>query len=269
MRTFALSSILLVGLSIPTLAADTEKLQSALGHLPESILASPRADLAHFVDLTVLYPDSGDEFSPKRLARARLASLMRPLEAFRAAGPQNWVAKAGTSLASVQFFLSHGRQPEQVIVWGLESKAAAAELAQTLRERDFEPLDNGVIGNGEPLVMNPAQRDIGNPWRSKVGAASFVKEQGPSILQAGIPELVTSSRNVSGGGAASQILSTALHGFTGVADGQTILQAVLVSPVLGMKGLDPSSVFSETKSVAELQSRLAEQVKNSGQGLPP
>ena len=268
MRVLATSAALVLAAANPVAAADTAALQTALGHVPEAVLTSPQPELAQFIDMSVLRGLAGTDLRPRLLDRARVGRSIRALEALAIAGPQVWSEKAGIAVDEVNYFLGFGQVPQTMTIWGLGSEAAAATLMTALGDRDFVPADGAILGNGEPMAMDPAKRDPASPWRSMIGAASFVAQDGDVIVQGPAPEAVTMYGRMTPA-ADNPIVATALAGLADIGGREPIVQAILVSPVIGLGGTDRAALMTPSLDLDAIRDKLLAQVEAGGDGLPP
>lgn len=268
MRAAALSAVLIIAAGNPAGAAEIDSLQKALGHLPEAVLTSPQPELAQFVDMGVLRDLAGAEVTPRSLDRARLGRSIRAIEALGIAGPQAWSERAGIAVDEVDFFLGFGQPPQTMTIWGLESEAVAETLMIALGDRDFAPADRDTLGNGEPMAMDPTKRDPASPWRSMVGSASFVRQDGNAIVQGPAPEAVAALAGMAGA-ADTAIVATALAGLSEAGGSAPIVQAMLVSPAIGLGGLDPAALMTPSTDLEAMKEALLQQVEAAGDGIPP
>lgn len=268
MRSLTISVALVLAAAIPVGAADTAALRMALGQMPQAVLTSPYAELAQFVDMRVVRRLSGVDLTPRSLDRARLAGSIRALEALGIAGPQAWSEKAGIALGEVDYFLGFGQAPRTVTIWGLGNEAAAETLIIALGERGFVPVDGDILGNGEPMAMDPAKRDPATPWRSMIGAASFVARDESVIIQGSAPEAIAAQAGLVGA-ADHPIVATALAGLAETAGSEPVVQAMLVSPIIGMDGFDPAALMTPSQDLDAAWDNLLAQFEAGGDGLPP
>jgi hypothetical protein len=268
MRILAISAAQVLAAANPVAAADTAALQAALGQMPQAVLNSPHPELAQFVDMGVLRDLSGAEVTPRSLDRVRLGRSIRALEALGVAGPEAWSEKAGIAADKVAYFLGFGQTPRTMTIWGLGSEAAAATLMTALGDRDFVPADGAILGNGEPMAMDPAKRDPASPWRSMIGAASFVAQDGNVIIQGPAPEAVAAHTELIAA-ADHPIVATALAGLAETAGSEPIVQAMLISPLIGIGGFDRATLMTPSLDMDAMMDKLLAQVEAAGDGLPP
>lgn len=268
MRILAISAALVLAAANPVSAAETAALQTALGQMPQAVLSSPHPELAQFVDMGVLRHLSGAELTRRSLDRVRLGRSIRALEALGVAGPEAWSEKAGIAADEVAYFLGFGQAPRTITIWGLKSEAAAEALVIDLGERDFAPVDGDILGNGEPMAMDPAKRDPASPWRSMIGAASFVAQDGNVIVQGPAPEAVAAHAELIAA-ADHPIVATALAGLAETAASEPIVQAMLISPLIGIGGFDRATLMTPSLDMAAMMGEQRAQVEAAGDGLPP
>lgn len=274
-RLFAAAAM--AGLSTAASAQDsTANLREGLGILPETILSDPVPDLALFVDMSVVSDLAGAPPSVGHLHRTSIGGSMRPIDTLRRGEPDEWSRNAGVEISEVRYFASFGTPPHDLTIWGLESAERAEALMADLAEKDFEPiseagLSNG-LANGAPMHTDLAKRDPANPWRGEIGQASFVAAHGNAILHAAGPQSVASIQQSAGSpsAAGNLIVETALSGIDQGAGGARIVQAMLISPTLGLKAADPMVGFLSNRGDTDaIRKELEAAMAEAGKGIPP
>lgn len=275
MRMHALAISLAAGLwlsAAPAWAQNLEPLNEALDKLPDIVLQNPRADQAAFVDMEALRRLSALDgaISPQTLQRAVLGVAIEPVQALTLGPAQEWNEKAGIDLAEVRYFIGFGSAPQSATVWGLRDNAAADGMLGALQKRGFTASGAGVLGNGEPGRINPSRHDPSDPWLGTGGAARFAGAKGNVVLQSSAPQAVTMLQRDARGADEHPIVRTALAGLEAAVGDHTIVQALVVSPVLGLRAGDPAQwVGQPGEPLAALQSRLQGGVPQDSEGLPP
>ena len=151
----------------------------------------------------------------------------------------------------VSYFAGFGQAPSNISYWGLKNKQAVAKLVANLKQVDFVPIEGdapGLIANGEAGRMDMQKANAKNPWRGMMGQASFVLPLETALIQAssatGMKTLAQTTPSV----ADSEVVAASLAGLKeGVpADRGQIVQAVVISPILGLAAVDPAKVLLST-----------------------
>jgi len=265
MRLFGTALAIVLAASGAAHAQGTQTLRAALEQIPQSVLASPVPDLAYFIDiqtaLNALDLDSGDDPNALR----QLIGTGRPLEALGFGGRAAWEERAGVGLEDLDYFAFFSRLPNDIAVWGLGENERVEALLADLAARDFVPMGNGeILANGEPRVPNLQSRDVLDPWRGSVGQASFVLSRENALVQAFAPELLL---GLGGPGAAQHpVIGTALAGLDAAMGQDAIMQAMVVSPMIGLAGPDLAGLLGQ--SMDEIRSELEAAVQTDSADLP-
>lgn len=270
MRHCAIAATLMLTTSAPVLAQNFDALRDGLNNLPAALMVEERGDLAYFLDLqTILALDDGTS-SNRPFFRAIPSADINALNSLTRSDPGEWEAKAGTSVDKVRYFTGHGVPPDVHSQWGLIDEAAATDMITTLEALGFEDAgEPDVLGNGEPRQMDPAQRDPSDPWRTMIGAAQFAAAKGSNIVQAQTPQaaMLVAAPHPSLGD--TPIIETAVGGLEHISGDSQVVQAVLISPIFGMKGLDPAVFLSQPLDMDEVRQRIESQTAELSTGIPP
>lgn len=262
-------SILAAALMLPatqSLAEGAAPLREALGGLPEMVLSNPAPEQAFFVNIAAL-----DTLTPGQLNRAMLGAFLRPFEAALSTDAESWQEKSGMPLKDIRYFAGFGQAPYEVVLWGLQDEAAAQGLVTALGDRGFTPAKlPGVVGNGEPLADDLAMADPGDPWRSRVGAARFAAAKGDVVISATTPAAMPMLRADGPSAADNPVIGAALDGLSQAVGDGVVVQAMVVSPVMGLVTLDPVDLLlPQAGNLAQVRERLAERVEAGRTGIPP
>ncbi|WEK03426.1 MAG: hypothetical protein P0Y65_14645 [Candidatus Devosia phytovorans] len=143
-------------------------------------------------------------------------------------------------------------------------------MIAALENRGFENSGApGVVGNGVARNMDPASRDSSDPWRTMIGAAQFAAAKGSNVVQAQDPQSAMLAAATQPSLGENAIMQTALAGLEQSVGDSQIVQAVVISPLFGMTGIDPTAVLSPSGDMEETKKKLAEQVDALGSGIPP
>lgn len=274
MRRVMITAALLLIANTPAQAQNLDALRQALDQMPANILGSPEPGQAYFVNVAVLQTLSnrqGTQLTPRSLSRAQLGAELRPIDALYSGGIEDWHEKAGLSLEEVRYFAGFGREPHKVAFWGLKDDAAAAGLIEDLTGLDFLPTDTeGVLGNGEPLAIDIARRNPGDPWRSQVGAATFAAARGAAVVQTTTPDAMLMLLGDTPSAGDQPIVRATMVGLESAVGDHQIVQAMVISPLIGIPRLDPASLRATTAGDIEaLKESLAAQLEDGRKGIPP
>ncbi|KKB08664.1 hypothetical protein [Devosia chinhatensis] len=270
MRRSVISLGLLLTASAPVLAQATDTLRDGLNHVPATVFAQSHGDIAYFVDVATLANLVSDEGDAGPFQRVLSGADIIALQSLSMAEPNEWEAKAGTRIDSLLYFIGYGRAPDSQTHWGLVDAAAASDLVDTLKASGFaEAGPTGVVGNGEPRRFDPSLRDPEDPWRTSVGAAQFAAASGTNVVQAQTPQAAALAASAQPSLGESAIMQTALAGLDHVIGDGVVAQAVVISPLFGMAGLDPAAFLSPQGNIEETRRQFEAQIAELGSGIPP
>ena len=129
--------------------------------------------------------------------------------------------------------------------------------------------ETGVVGNGEPLRLDPSKRDVSDPWRTQIGAAQFAAAKGSNVIQAQTPQAAMLAAAPVPSLGENPIFRTALDGLEQSVGDSAIIQAVVISPLFGMTGIDPAGLLAGSSGIEETKKRMDEQMAGLGKGIPP
>jgi hypothetical protein len=268
MRNCIIAATLMLTTSAPVLADSLNSLRDALDHLPATLMVEQRGDLAYFLDVPAIRSlgDSAD----RPFLRAMPTADIPAFESLSRTEPAEWESKAGITLDSLRYFTGYGVPPNVQSHWGLADAAAATDMIAALEGMGFENAGvPDVVGNGMAHQMDPSRRDPSDPWRTRIGAAQFAAANGTNVVQAQTPQaamLATAQQPLLGD---SPVFQTALGGLEqAIGDGQ-IVQALMISPIFGMAGLDPALLLTPSPNIDETRQRLEEQMAKLSTGIPP
>ncbi|WEJ34109.1 hypothetical protein [Devosia sp. SD17-2] len=270
MRHAIIAASLLLSTSGAALAQNLDALRDSLDHLPATVLMQEYGDLAYFVDVKVAAGLAGDDAEVRPFSRVLTGADMLALQSLASSEAAEWESKAGTTIDRVQYFAGYGRPPNVHSFWGLSDETAAADLIAALETVGFESAGApGVIGNGEPQRMDPSKRDPSDPWRTNIGAAQFAAASGTNVVQAQTPQAAMIAASQQPRLGENPIMHTALSGLEQSVGDSQLVQAVVISPLFGMTGLDPSAFLSPSADMDETKKKIEEQMAALGSGIPP
>ncbi|MFD2649377.1 hypothetical protein ACFSX5_16445 [Devosia albogilva] len=239
MRLAAAAALLLTA-SFPVLAQGLDPLEDAMAKMPETVLSNPAAVQFNFVDVAALHTLAGAEgLNPTVLTRAMIGGMLPPYNALQLRGPEAWNEKSFVDVEDLRYLAGFGDAPTTITIWGLENEDAAASLISALDAADFDSVSpEGVIGNGEPLAMDPTKMDPADPWRSRVGAATFAAAKGNAVIQATVPAPFGVLLEERPSMAESAVVTAALGGLEAALGDDLLVQAMLITPVFGLGAAD-------------------------------
>ncbi|TBV06742.1 hypothetical protein [Phytopseudomonas dryadis] len=253
----------------------TATLREALGQLPEIVLTNPVADQAYFVDMAALWQLNPSASPAEALNRLNFGRFVAPVNVMASAlpgFPEEWKEKAGIDAREIRYFAGFGQSHFAVSYWGLADEAAAGEMMTGLAGLGFVSAGDGVLGNGKPNALDPSAIDPRNPWRGAVGQASFVARQGSVLIQAPAPEAMANLLLGEGdaGAAGNIVVATALDGIDGALTDGTLIQAMLISPVLGLASIDPDRMLvPDAQNIDDMRAAIEAQMETAQKGIPP
>lgn len=275
MRLKALALCLMTGFAATAAAQDsTQTLQQALTQIPQAVLSSPQPMQIFFMDVQAWRGLEKTGPTADAMRRLAIAQPIRPLESI-GHGLDAWSDNAKVPFDEVSYFAGFGQAPSNISYWGLKNKQAVGKLVANLKQVDFVAVDGdapGLIANGEAGRMDMQKANAKNPWRGMMGQASFVLPLDTALIQAssatGMKTLAQTAPSV----ADSEVVAASLAGLKeGVpADRGQIVQAAVISPVLGLAAVDPAKVLLSTNGDRDIaKQNLKAAVEANGRGIPP
>ncbi len=269
MRLVAATAMLLMA-SVPAHAQGIEPLLDSLEKLPETVLSNPAAIQFNFVDVAALHALAGAEgLNATVLTRAMIGGMLQPYNALQVRGPEAWNEKSFVEVGDLRYLAGFGDAPKTITIWGLENEDAAASLISDLDAAEFDAVSpEGVIGNGEPLAMDPTKMDPADPWRSRVGAATFVAAKGNAVIQATVPApfgvLLEERPSMAG----SAVVTAALGGLEAALGDDLLVQAMLITPVFGLGATDLDIELIIGLDLDVMREKLEAELEAGTQGIP-
>lgn len=269
MRLAAVAAMLLTTAS-PVFAQGVEPLRDALSKMPEMVLTNPAPTQFNFVDMATLHTlGDGRTLGVKVLLRAVVGGGLPAFNALNVSGPDAWSERAKIDIKDVSYLAGFGEPPMTVTIWGLADEAAAGALIEALEADDFDPMENGIIGNGTPMTPNLQRRDPINPWRTVVGAATFAAAKGNGIIHATSPDAVANLLGDGPTAADNQIVDVALDGLAAAMGDDLLVQAMVISPAFGLGAIDPSIMLTPGADMDALREELEAEMEAGSKGIPP
>lgn len=275
MRLKVLALCLLAGFGTSAAAQDsTQSLQLALKQIPPIVLTTPEAMQVFFMDVQAWRGLEKAGPSPEGMRRLAFAPFIRPLESI-GYGLDQWSLNAKVSFDDVSYFAGFGQAPANISYWGLKDKPAVDKLIAALKQGDFTAVDGeapGLLANGVAGAMNMKKANAKDPWRGMMGKASFVLPLNTALIQASSPEGMKVLAKPTPSVADSGLVAAAVAGLKeGVpADRGRIVQAAVISPVMGLGAVDPAKVLlSSGGNINTAKQNLKAAAEANGRGIPP
>lgn len=272
-RVSALLAGVLIGCSVASAGErTTATLETALRHVPASALMTEDPMPVVFMDVGALSKTAGGPLSDAALRRMTFAQFIRPLGALTPDGGTTWTAKAGIDFDKISYFAAFGPETARVAYWGLPDANAATALLNILKTKSFKVVSQSptILANGEPRAINLAQRAADNPWSGPMGQTSAVMPLDAAVAQASAPEDLSPLAALKTTLANDETLATAMRGLdaAGSETHGSIIQAAVVTPLIGMSAIDPAALVDPGKNQTQQAEAIRKQVEQSFVGLP-
>lgn len=275
MRVKALALCLLAGFGTSAAAQDsTQLLQRALKQIPQAVLSSPQAMQILFLDVQAWRGLEKSGPSADGMRRLSIAQPIRPLESI-GYGLDPWSLNAKIAFDELSYFAGFGQAPSNISYWGLKDKQAVGKLVASLKQGDFAAVAGdvpGLLANDAEGKMDMKKANPKDPWRGMMGKASFILPRDTVVIQApsatGMNILAQPAPSVADSG----VVAAAVAGLKeGVPAGRgRIVQAAVISPLMGLAAVDPAKVLLSTNADADIaKQNLKAAVEANGRGIPP
>lgn len=275
MRLKAFALCLMTGFATSAVAQDsTQSLQHALKQIPQAVLSAPEAMQIFFVDTQAWRGLEKAGPSADGMRRLTMAQWISPLQSM-GYGLDQWSANAKIPFDELSYFAAFGPPPGNITYWGLKDSKSLGTLVDHLKQADFSAVDGdvpGVLANGEANKMDMKKASPRDPWRGTMGKASFVLPLDTALVQAAAPTGMQRLAKPSPSVADSEVVGASVAGLKdAVSSGRgQIVQAAVISPVLGLEGVDPAKVLPANPQDIEAAKRnLQAAVESSRRGIPP
>ncbi len=273
-RVTALISGALLGCTVAAAAErTTATLETALRNVPKSALMTEDPMPVVFTDVAALSEAAGGPLSDAALRRmASFAQFIRPLGALTPNGGKTWTAKAGIAFDKISYFAAFGPANARIAYWGLPDAKAATELLGTLKANGFTDVSQSpvILANGEPRGIKLSQRAADNPWTGPMGQTSAVMTLDATVAQASAPEDLKALAGLKTTLADDETIALAMRGLDAAGretHGQ-IVQAAVVTPLIGISATDPAAVLDPGKDKTQIAEEIKKQVEQGSVGLP-
>ncbi len=276
MRVKALALCLMAGFAATAAAQDsTETLQQAFKQIPQQALTVPDAMQVFFIDVQAWRGLEPSGPSADGMRRLSMAQWISPLEAI-GHGLEQWSTNAKVPFDTLSYFAAFGRPPASITYWGLKDPQAVGQFVDRLKQGDFAAVDAGgvagVLANGEAHKMDLKKANPRDPWRGMMGKASFVMPLGAALVQAPAPDGMKFLSQPTPSVADSEVVAASLAGLKQAvpADRGRIVQAVVISPVLGLSAVDPAKVLLSPRADADTaKENFQAAAAANARGIPP
>ncbi|WMD23021.1 hypothetical protein RAS12_11805 [Achromobacter seleniivolatilans] len=274
MRLKVLALCLLAGFGSSAAAQDgTQSLQQALKQIPQVVLSNPEAMQVVFMDVQAWRGLEKIGPSADGMRRLAFAQMIRPIESI-GYGLDQWSLNAKVSFDDVSYFAGFGQAPFNISYWGLKDKQAVGKLITSLKQSDFATVDGGapgLIANGADGQMDMKKANAKDPWRGMMGKSSFVLPLDTALIQAssaaGMKTLAQPTPSV----ADSEVVAASVAGLRAAvpSDRGQIVQAAVISPVMGLTAVDPAKVLHSSGGDIESAKRnMKAAVEANSRGIP-
>ncbi len=252
----------------------TQTLQQALKQMPQAALTAPEAMQIFFLDVQAWRGLEKAGPTADGMRRLSIAQAISPLQSI-GYGLDKWSDNARIPFDELSYFAGFGRSPGNVAYWGLKDSPSADKLVGRLKQADFKTVNGevaGLMANGEANQPDMTKASGQDPWRGTMGMPTFVLPLDAALVQApeaaGMKVLAKPSPSV----ADSEIVAASVAGLKEAvpSDSGRIVQAAIISPVLGLQGADPAKVLSGSPGDMETaKQKLQAIAESNGRGIPP
>lgn len=275
MRLKAIALCLMAGFCTSAVAQDsTHVLEQALKQIPQKTLSNAEAMQIFFLDTQAWRGLEKAGPTADGMRRLVFAQSIRPLESI-GYGLDAWSENAKISFDDLSYFAAFGQAPGNVTYWGLPNEQAGQALIEALKDTDFKDVAgdvSGIVANGEANKLDFTKANAGNPWRGATGASSFVLPLNTALVQASSPSDMKELAQPNPSVADSEIIVAALDGLKDAvpAGSGQIVQAAIISPILGLQDVDPAKILSSSPDDIEtLKQNFKNAVEANSRGIPP
>lgn len=246
----------------------TDRLRNALDAMPVEAVQMSMPFLAAFADPAMAGDSSG-------LSLRATASMIGPLAALSTLSAEEWAELAGFPAEDIGTFLTFGQPPNEVTLWG-ELPAQSPDMLKAKLERlGFAPEPDvpDTFANGVPMRNDLARASATDPWRGPVGRPSVISFDDDRIVQTASLESQQAIRASTAGVAELPFVAIALAGLDktigGMKVGGSILQAVLISPSVGLSSPIPDVLFTKNpRDINDTVAALRDSIEKPQPGIP-
>lgn len=250
--------------SVAAQAQGVEPLRDALTKMPSHLLNTPSPVQFSFVDVAALRKlGGGEHLHPTLAARAVIGDALPHFVALRARGVGYWAERSLVDLANIHYLAASGLQP---IIWGFDSEDTVAATIEALDAVDFDAIGiGGVLSNGGS--SDPVEVESFDPWRSAGRHTSFIAAKDNAIVQAVAPVLVEATLRDEPNMAESNVVNAALGGIEAALGDGTLLQAMLITPLVGLGGADTEILLNAGANLDTMREKLEAELEPGAEGI--
>ena len=272
-RALALGLVTVCGTSVAA-QDSTHTLQQAFKQVPQLVLTAPEAMQFVFLDVQAWRGLEKAGPTADGMRRLSIAQAINPLQSI-GYGLDKWSDSAKVPFDELSYFAGFGQAPGNVTYWGLKDKESAAKLMDRLKQADFKTVNGDVAGlmaNGEANKPDMTKATGQDPWRGTMGMPTFVLPLDAALVQASSPTGMKTLAQPTPSVADSEMVAASVAGLRQAvpSGGGQIVQAAIVSPVIGLQGVDPAKVLTSSPGDMEAaKQKLQALAESSGRGIPP
>lgn len=261
----AAAFVIFLTASVAAHAQGVEQVRDALTKMPSPLLNTPSPVQFSFVDVAALRKLGGGEgLHPRIVARAIMVDALPHFVALRARGLHYWAERSLVDLANIRYLAASSLQP---VIWGFDSENTAAATIAALDAADFDAVGiEGMLSNGG--APDPVKVEAFDPWRSAGRHSSFLAAKGDAIVQAIAPRLVEAALRGEPNMAESEVVSAALGGIEAALGDGTLVQAMLITPLVGLGGADTEMLLNAGADLDAMREKLEAELAPGTEGIP-
>lgn len=172
-----------------------------------------------------------------------------------------WAERSFVNLADVRYLAAFSLQP---VIWGLANEDAVASTIGALDAADFDPVGTeGMLRGSKPAKVEPF-----DPWRHAGRDTSFIAAKGDAIIQAIAPALVEATLRDEPSMAENEAVDAALGGIEAALGDSTLVQAMLITPLMGLGGEDREMLLNGRPTLDAMREKLEAELEPGTEGLP-
>jgi len=273
LKALALGLVAVCGSSVAA-QDSTQTLQQALKQVPQVVLTAPEAMQIFFLDVQAWRGLEKAGPTADGMRRLSIAQAISPLQSI-GYGLDPWSDSAKIPFDELSYFAGFGQAPGNVAYWGLKDRQSAEKFVDRLKQADFKTVNGdvaGLLANGEPNKPDMTKASGRDPWRGAMGMPTFVLPLDAALVQAPAPKGMKILSRPAPSVADSEIVAASVAGLKEAvpSDSGRIVQAAIISPVLGLQGVDPAKVLPATPGDMETAKQNLQAIaESSGRGIPP
>ncbi len=260
--SIALAMSLMAGVAAH--AQGVEPIRDALTNMPGHLLNKPSAVQFSFVDIAALRALGSGDIDPTLAERAIIGDALPHFVALRARGGSYWAERSLIALANTRYLAASSLQP---VIWGLDSEDTATATIAALDALDFDAIGSeGVLSNVG--ASHPVDAESLDPWRYAGRDTSYIAAKGNVIIQAIAPRLVEATLRDEPDMGDSDVVNAALGGIEAALGDGTLVQAMLITPLMGLGGTDREMLLNGRPTLEEMREKLEAELQPGTEGIP-